>query len=350
MSFSIGIVGLPNVGKSTLFTALTKQQVDAANYPFCTIDPNVGTVAVPDDRLDQLARVCSSAKVVPTVVEFVDIAGLVAGAHRGEGLGNQFLSHIRTVDAICEVVRQFADPNVVHVAGRVDPASDQETIKLELVYADLATVEKRIADTAPKARSGDTVSRQSLELYEKVRSVLNAGTLLSEAGLSDDERLAIRDLNLLTAKPVLYVLNVGESAAATPVPGYVVISAKVEAELSEMSPADALEFLRSLGLQKTGLDQLISAAYRALNLVTFFAAGPTESRAWTVERGSTIQQAAGKIHTDFERAFVRAEVIGWQDFVRAGSEAAAKAQGLMHLEGRGYLVQDGDTVYIHANA
>lgn len=345
MSFSIGIVGLPNVGKSTLFKALTKKQVDASNYPFCTIDPNVGTVAVPDERLDKLAKLYDSKKVVPTVVEFVDIAGLVAGAHKGEGLGNKFLSHIRTVDAICQVVRKFSDPNVIHVANKVDPRSDEETIKLELIYADLATVEKRMADTAPKTKSGDKEAAKALVLYQKVKTFLDAGKLLSEVDLSDEEKLAIRDLSLLTVKPMLRVLNVDESEAAQEVPGYVVISAKVESELVEMSAIDAKEYLHSLGLEKTGLDRLIIAAYKALDLITFLTSGPDETRAWTVTRGSSAPQAGAVIHTDFEQKFIRAEVTPWQDLLACGGEVGAREAGKTRTEGREYIIQDGDVIY-----
>ncbi len=345
MSFSIGIVGLPNVGKSTLFKALTKKQVDASNYPFCTIDPNVGTVAVPDERLEKLAKLYDSKKVVPTVVEFVDIAGLVAGAHKGEGLGNKFLSHIRTVDAICQVVRKFSDPNVIHVANKVDPQSDEETIRLELIYADLATVEKRIADTAPKTKSGDKEAAKFLAIYQKIKQFLDDGKLLSEVDLSEEDKLSIRDLNLLTVKPMLRVLNVDESEAAKDIPGYIVISAKVESELAEMSDADAKEFLQSLGLQKTGLDRLITAAYKALDLITFLTAGPDETRAWTVKRGSSAPQAGAAIHTDFEHKFIRAEVTPWQDLLACMGEVGAREAGKTRTEGREYIVQDGDVIY-----
>ncbi|MFH1207441.1 MAG: redox-regulated ATPase YchF [Patescibacteria group bacterium] len=345
MSFSIGIVGLPNVGKSTLFKALTKKQVDASNYPFCTIDPNIGTVAVPDERLDKLAAIYNSEKIIPTVVEFVDIAGLVAGAHKGEGLGNKFLSHIRTVDAICQVVRKFSDPNVIHVANKVDPQSDEETIKLELIYADLSTVDKRLSDTGPKAKSGDKSAVKMLAVYQKVKQVLDEGKLLSEADLSSDEKLSIRDLNLLTIKPMLRVLNVDESEAAKDVPGYVVISAKVESELAEMPAADAREYLHSLGLGKTGLDRLITAAYKALDLITFLTTGPDETRAWTVPRGSIAPQAGAAIHTDFEQKFIRAEVTPWQDLVACKGEVGAREAGKTRTEGREYIVQDGDTMY-----
>ncbi|MDD5039681.1 MAG: redox-regulated ATPase YchF [Patescibacteria group bacterium] len=345
MKLTVGIVGLPNVGKSTLFKALTKKQVDTANYPFCTIDPNVGIVPVPDDRLQKLVAVYQSAAVVPTVIEFVDIAGLVAGAHTGEGLGNKFLSHIRTVDAICQVVRGFTDPDVTHVSGHVDPESDKQTINLELVYADLATVIRRIEETAPRARSGDKEGIIALGLYEKVRGILDRGTLLADAQLTDEEQAGIRDLNLLTLKPMLYVLNVDESSAAHEQPGYVVISAKVEAELAEMPETDAREYLRTLGLTSTGLDRLISAAYRTLDLITFFTAGPKETHAWTVQRGAPAPVAGGRIHSDFEEKFIRAEVASWQDIVTYGGETGAKAKGRVRIEGREYIVQDGDVIY-----
>ncbi|MFZ6036498.1 MAG: redox-regulated ATPase YchF [Patescibacteria group bacterium] len=345
MSFSIGIVGLPNVGKSTLFTALTKKQVDAANYPFCTIDPNVGTVPVPDGRLEQLAAVYNSAKVIPTVIEFVDIAGLVAGAHKGEGLGNKFLSHIREVDAICQVVREFQDSNVIHVNNSVDPESDKQTINMELMFADLSTVERRLAEVVPRAKSGDKESQGQVAVLEKARDALNHGTILSQATLTDDERLALRDLHLLTMKPMLYVLNVAETDIAKAAPGHLVISAKIEAELASMSPADAREYLQSLGMQQTGLDRLITAAYELLGLITFFTAGPTETRAWTIPRGATAPQAGAVIHTDFQEKFIRAEVTPWQDIVECGGEVKAKELGKVRTEGKEYVVQDGDTIF-----
>lgn len=345
MSFSIGIVGLPNVGKSTLFTALTKKQVDAANYPFCTIDPNVGTVPVPDGRLEQLAAVYNSAKVIPTVIEFVDIAGLVAGAHKGEGLGNKFLSHIREVDAICQVVREFQDSNVIHVNNSVDPESDKQTINMELMFADLSTVERRLAEVAPRAKSGDKECQGQVAVLEKARDALNHGTILSQATLTDDERLALRDLHLLTMKPMLYVLNVAETDIAKATPGHLVISAKIEAELASMSPADAREYLQSLGMQQTGLDRLITAAYELLGLITFFTAGPTETRAWTIPRGATAPQAGAVIHTDFQEKFIRAEVTPWQDIVECGGEVKAKELGKVRTEGKEYVVQDGDTIF-----
>lgn len=345
MQFSIGIVGLPNVGKSTLFTALTRQQVDAANYPFTTIDPNVGTVPVPDDRLAQLAKVYNSEKIVPTVIEFVDIAGLVAGAHKGEGLGNKFLSHIREVDAICQVVRDFTDEDVTHVSGTVDAESDKQTINMELIYADIDTLDNRIKETKPTARSGDKDLQSTLEVYQRARDILDQGTLLSRAELSDEDREALYDLHLLTMKPMLYVMNVDEEDIAKQVPDHVVISAKIESELASMSQDEAAEYLQSLGMDQTGLDKLIVAAYKLLGLITFFTAGPIEAHAWTVRKGADAPEAGSRIHTDFEEKFIRAEISHWQDIIDAGGEEGAKKLGKVRTEGREYIVKDGDVIY-----
>ena len=345
MQLSVGIVGLPNVGKSTLFTALTKNQVDAANYPFCTIDPNIGIVTVPDNRLSKLNEIYQAEKVVPTVVEFFDIAGLVSGAHKGEGLGNTFLSHIREVDAICQVVRDFADPDVTHVSGTINPQSDIETINTELLYADLATVDRRINDIEAKAKSGNKELQEQLVVYRKIRALLDKGTILSNASLSEEEQVLIYDLHLLTMKPVLYVLNVDEANADQDKEGFIAISAKIEAELASMGTREAQEYLQSIGLEKTGLDRLIEVAYSALGLITFFTAGPKEVHAWAVERGSTAPQAGAKVHTDFEEKFIRAEIASWQDIVKYEGEAGAKAKGKVRIEGKEYIVQDGDVVY-----
>ncbi len=350
MSLQIGIVGLPNVGKSSLFNALTKKQVDASNYPFCTIDPNVGVVKVPDERLETLARLSNSKEIIPTIVEFVDIAGLVKNAHKGEGLGNQFLSHIREVDAICEVLRAFPDPNVLHVEGSVDPARDRETIHLELAMADLATVAKRIASIEGSAHAGIKDARDLLAVYEKCKRALDQGNWVNEAHLNDEEQEKIKDLNLLTVKPLLFVLNITEQNTPTASPptmgehereGVIAMDVKKEADLAELSDDD----LKELGLVRTGLFRLIHAAYETLNLVTFFTTGPKETRAWTVRRGSKAPHAAGVIHSDFERGFIAAEVIAYEHFVQTGGEVKAKELGKIRLEGKEYIVQDGDVVH-----
>ncbi|MBN1779175.1 MAG: redox-regulated ATPase YchF [Candidatus Buchananbacteria bacterium] len=344
MSFSIGIVGLPNVGKSTLFKALTKKQVDAANYPFCTIDPNVGTVAVPDNRLEALSKVSKSEKIVPTTIEFVDIAGLVKDAHKGEGLGNKFLSHIREVDAIAQVVRNFSDKNVVHINNKVDPQSDRETINLELIFADLQTLEKRQQNLVRLTHGQDKEAKKALAVVEKIKAALDAGKMASTVELSVEEQVYIKDLNLLTRKPMLYVLNVDEDKIYQET-DYIPISAKIEAEISELSETEAKEYLKTLGLQQSGLDRLIQASYKLLDLITYFTSGPMESKAWTIKAGTKAPQAAGVIHTDFEKGFIRAEIINWQDLVNAGGEVAAKEKGLIRLEGKEYVMQDGDVCH-----
>ncbi|MBI4239370.1 redox-regulated ATPase YchF, partial [Candidatus Uhrbacteria bacterium] len=345
-------VGLPNVGKSTLFKALTKKQVDIANYPFCTIQPNTGVVKVPDNRLDQLSRLNNSAQIIPASIEFVDIAGLVKGAHKGEGLGNQFLSHIREVDAIAHVVRAFVDKDVVHVSGAPDPKGDIETINLELIYADMATVEKRIASVRSQLKSGsDKKIEELLALLEKLKSTLDAGRLASTIELTLEEKKSIRDLSLLTLKPYIFVLNTDESgsvdasladviAESTQSATSVTLCAKIESEMAELTPEEIAE----LGLASTGLDTLIRTAYETLYLITYFTSGPKETRAWTITRGTKAPQAAGEIHTDFEKGFIRAEVINWKDLVDACGELAAKEKGLIRLEGKEYVVQDGDVM------
>ena len=347
MSFSIGIVGLPNVGKSTLFKALTKKAVPAENFPFCTIDPNVGIVSVPDKRLDQLTQVSNSNKTIPTIIEFTDIAGLVSGAHKGEGLGNKFLSHIREVDAIAHVVRDFKNDDITHVANRINPEEDKEIILLELIMADLATIEKRFKDTQTKSKSGDKLAKIQLSAYEKIKNVLDNGKPASSADLNKDEIFSSKDLQLLTNKPILTVKNVGENEINTyqEKPEEIAISAKIESELSELNNDEAEEMLKELGLKQSGLDKLIIASYELLNLITFFTSGPDETRAWTVEHGSKAPQAAGKIHTDFEEGFIRAEVISYDDFIGCGGEQNAKDKGLMRLEGKDYIVKDGDVCH-----
>ncbi|MDD3284782.1 MAG: redox-regulated ATPase YchF [Patescibacteria group bacterium] len=351
MSFSIGIVGLPNVGKSTLFKALTKKQVDASNYPFCTIEPNVGVVAVPDERLDKLSELNNSQKTIYTTIEFVDIAGLVKGASKGEGLGNKFLANIREVDAILQVVRRFKDENVIHVHGEVNPVSDREVINMELIFADLEILNKVLDKTNSQIKGPHDKSLDKYkELLEKIKTQLESNKLIFELGLSDEEKFSIKSLNFLTLKPMLYVYNVDEDEVNDIVNDGIIICAKIESELAELSDDDAKEYMESLGMQETGLNKLIKEAYKTLNLITYLTSGPEESRAWTIETGTKAPQAAGKIHTDFEDGFIRAEIINWQDLLDAGGEVKAKEKGLVRLEGKDYIFKDGDvTVFRFAN-
>ncbi len=363
MALQVGLVGLPNVGKSTLFNAVSRAGALAANYPFATIDPNVGTVGVPDPRLDRLAELNDSAKVVPTSIEFVDIAGLVAGASQGEGLGNQFLGHIREVDAVCHVVRCFEDDDVIHVDGRVDPASDIEVIETELVLKDLDVAEKRLERATRTARTGDKAAIAEAEWTKGLVAHLGDGNPARTWDVPEPMLPAWRELSLLTAKPILYAANVGEGdlpdgnehvdvvrkLAAEQGAEVVVICAQVEAELAELPDDERAEYLESLGLERPGLDRLIEKAYDLLGLITFFTSGPTESRAWTVRRGSSAPQAAGKIHSDMERGFIRAEVIAYDDYDALGSEAAARDAGKLRTEGKEYVVKDGDVLHIRFN-
>ncbi|HEX2567807.1 MAG TPA: redox-regulated ATPase YchF [Burkholderiales bacterium] len=361
MSLKCGIVGLPNVGKSTLFNALTKAGIAAENYPFCTIEPNVGIVPVPDVRLDELARIEHPQKVVPAVVEFVDIAGLVAGASKGEGLGNKFLANIRETDAIAHVVRCFEDPNVVHVAGKVDPVSDIETINTELALADLDAVEKQISKHQKLAQTaGDKEAQRLVAALNKVRAVLDAGRPARTTELSKEEQAVLKPLFLLTMKPTMYVANVaekGSEALLKKVEDYakregapvVPISAAIESQIADMPDEDKKVFLEDLGMQEPGLNRVIRAAYRLLGLQTYFTAGPKEVRAWTVPTGATAPQAAGVIHTDFERGFIRAEVASYDDFVGHGGEQGAKEAGKLRLEGKDYAVRDGDVIHFRFN-
>jgi len=341
MSFSIGIVGLPNVGKSTLFKALTKKQVDASNYPFCTIDPNVGTVAVPDDRLDQLTKLSKSQKTIYTTIEFVDIAGLVKDAHKGEGLGNKFLANIREVDAIVQVLRHFKDKNVTHVDGKVDPESDKETINLELIFADLETVKKRIEKNIKGLHANDKDAKKLKPILEKLKTGLENGQLASAVITEKEEINLIKEMSLLTLKPMIYVLNVDEDNIYQET-DYLTISAKIESELAELSKEEATEMLKELELSSSGLDKLIKKSYEILGLITFLTTGEKESRAWTITKGTKAPQAAGKIHGDFEKNFIKAEVIKYEDLVEAGGWNAAHEKGLVRLEGKDYIFQDGD--------
>ncbi len=355
MSLSIGIVGLPNVGKSTLFTALTKKGGLAANYPFATIDPNVGIVPVPDARLQVLADMVHPERIVPATVEFVDIAGLVKGASKGEGLGNQFLANIRETDAICEVVRYFTDSDVVHVDGRIDPASDVDTIRTELIFADLETVEKALPRMEKDARRGDKELALKFATARRLADWLGSDRRASSMEMSDDERASLYDLHLLTMKPVLYVANVDEDAvgdeALAPIDGSVPLAlcAQMEAELVELDEADAKEYLASLGMEEPGLARLARAAYQLLGLQSYFTAGPLEVRAWTIPIGAKAPQAAGVIHSDFERGFIKAETASYEDYVTLGGEAGCRDAGRLRQEGKEYVVHDGDIMHFKFN-
>ena len=371
MGFSCGIVGLPNVGKSTIFNALTASKVSADNYPFTTIEPNIGIVDVRDERIDVLARIDKSEKKIYTTLKFVDIAGLVKGASRGEGLGNKFLSYIREVDAIAYVVRCFVNKDIIHVEGDVNPARDIGIINTELLLADLDTVEKRLEKVTRSAKSGNKKLVQEADFLKRLSTHLSEGKKAINLPMDKEEQLILNELNLLTSKPAMYIANVTElnqndnatanseeeqmyvqqvkDEALKENASVVVISGKLESELAELDPAERAQYLKELGIRRSGLDEMIEKGYRLLNLLTFFTSGPKEAHAWTIVKGTKAPQAAGKIHSDFERGFIKAEVISYEDYVRAGSESAAREQGFLRIEGKDYIMQEGDVVYFRFN-
>lgn len=355
MGFSLGIVGLPNVGKSTLFNVLSKAKAEVSNYPFCTIKPNVGVVEVPDERLYRVQKIIGSPKAIPTVIEFYDIAGLVKGAHKGEGLGNQFLSYIREVDAIAHVVRCFVSQEIAHVSGKVDPKGDIEVVNAELNLADLALVEKRLEELKIKSKSGDKKIIKGIEVIERIKGMLEKGEPARSVKIADNEKEYVNELPLLTFKPVLYVANVDESGNPKEVETIkkfgetVAISSKLEAEITELPPEDAKAYLKEIGREEAGLYRLIRSGYELLDLITFFTGNEKECRAWTVKKGTKVPQAAGKIHSDMERGFIAAEIVHYKDLIESGSYAKTREKGFLHTEGKNYIVQDGDLILIKFN-
>lgn len=353
MALSIGIVGLPNVGKSTLFNTLTKKQAEASNYPFCTIEPNVGMVTVPDERLEPLAKMSRSAKTVPTYIEFVDIAGLVKGANTGEGLGNQFLANIRECDAICEVVRDFENSDIHHVDGKIDPDSDKETIDTELLLADMATLDKAMIKVSKNCKSGDKKEIALKETLEKIKAAMETGKAVRDIELSDNEKELIKQYGFLTAKPIIYVLNISDSKLEVSKEKWtkdtIELNIKLENDIASLPEEEQAEYIKELGLNESGLNKLIKKAYEILGLISFLTTGPEETRAWTVEKGSPAPVAAGRIHTDIQEGFIRAEVINWKDLLDAGSEPLAREKGLIRTEGKEYIIQDGDVCHFLHN-
>ena len=352
MSFSVGIVGLPNVGKSTLFNALTKQAAQASNFPFTTIDPNVGVIAVPDERIEKLAKLENSAKLVPTSIEFVDIAGLVKGAAEGAGLGNKFLSHIREVDAIVQVVRFFENKDIIHIDGSLDPHRDREVINMELMLADLSTVGKRLESLHREVKSGNKDAITLKAALERIQDALSKGELAKTVTLTEDETRQVKNLQLLTMKPMLYVANSNNPEGYETLNGekILAIDVKIESELAELVDEDRIEYMKELGIKESGLDRLARESYKLLNLITYFTAGPIESKAWTIVAGTKAPQAAGVIHTDFEKNFIRAEIIQWDKLLEAGSYAAARDKGWLRVEGKEYVMSDGDVAHFRVNA